>query len=97
MRIMVQLEVESLPEGRLLAFHQVIGEATLDDRKFEVTRSISGLNFGFHEEVDGLTVTHTLNINAAIQAALEAIAEGEKGRDVVPGSEEDLIGREKGL
>lgn len=104
MKVTVEIEVESLPEDRLLAFITPIGSAELSGRTFEVCRSISGLHFSFHEEQsDGITIVHTLNLNPVIQAALEAVVEGDpvgqrgEPADVVPGSEEDLIRKEKGL
>jgi len=71
------LEVEPLPQDRLLAFIEAVGTATVEGHTFEICRSLSGMTVSFHEKVDGLTVIHTLDLRPAIQAALEAIVKEE--------------------
>ena len=93
MKVTVELNVDRLPENRMLAFHQGIGQAYIEDREYEITRSPSGMNLAFHRK----GVIHTLNLNGAIQAALEAIIAADFKADVVPGSEEDLVRKEVGL
>lgn len=73
MKIQVEIDVETLPEDRLLAFHSAIGTIYVADREFELTRNITSTRFGLHTKVDGLTVTHTVDLNPVIQAAVEAI------------------------
>jgi hypothetical protein len=76
MKVLAEVEIKTLPPKRLLAFHQTIGKAEIDGHTFEITRDLTGLHLAFHEDVDGLTVTHTVDINPVIEAALTAIVKG---------------------
>jgi hypothetical protein len=73
MKVTVTLDVEPLPEDRLLAFFTKIGTATLDDRTFEITRSMTGLQFGLYEHTGEGLVIHTVSVEPAITAALALI------------------------
>lgn len=76
MKVLAEVEIKPLAPDRLLAFHQTIGKAEIDGRVFEITRDLTGMHLAFHEEVDGLTVVHTLDVNPVIEAALTAVVRG---------------------
>ena len=72
MKVTVEIEVEELPKDRLLAFYTQIATASLGEREFEVTRSMTGLQFGLLQKGGP---TFTVNVNPVIEAALNAIVE----------------------
>lgn len=73
MKVPAIVDVERLPKDKLLAFYTEIGTATLGERTFEITRSLTGTTLGLYEKVDGELVIHTVNLNPVIQAAIEAV------------------------
>lgn len=70
MRITPTIDVEPLPQDRMLAFHTEIGTATYGERTFEVTRSLTGLHFALLEKGGP---TYTVDLNPVLETALESI------------------------
>lgn len=70
MRTTVTIDVEPLPQDRMLAFHTEIGKATYGEREFEVTRSLTGLHFALLEKGGQ---TYTVDLNPVLETALREI------------------------